>query len=102
VTIKGFTDPGPFLDAVGRQLDELGVGGRPEIPTVPAGPRRGLPLRRVLKVRQSVIVGFAVIVSGLTDAESLRLQECGLGGRRHMGCGIFSPLPQETTRHHAL
>jgi len=30
-------------------------------------------------------------VNGLTAEESIKLQEIGLGGRRHMGCGIFVP-----------
>jgi hypothetical protein len=28
----------------------------------------------------------------LNAAESLRLQEHGLGGRRKMGCGVFAPV----------
>ncbi|MBK6797763.1 MAG: type I-MYXAN CRISPR-associated protein Cas6/Cmx6 [Acidobacteria bacterium] len=35
VTIKGFIEPEPFLDAVCRQIDELGIKGEPVV-----GPRR--------------------------------------------------------------
>jgi hypothetical protein len=33
-----------------------------------------------------------VIIEGLTAEESLTIQEKGIGGRRHMGCGVFVPL----------
>lgn len=92
VTIKGFTEPDVFLDAVGRQLAALGVSGTAEIPTVASGKRRGMPLRRVVRIKGASVVGFAVRVSGLNDQDSLTLQERGLGGRRHMGCGIFVPV----------
>ena len=37
-------------------------------------------------------MGYAVHIGGLNAAESLRLQEQGLGGRRKMGCGVFVPV----------
>jgi CRISPR-associated protein Cas6 len=42
-------------------------------------------------VRQYVVVGFGVEVTGLSDEDSIKLQICGLGGKRKMGCGIFVP-----------
>lgn len=81
VTIKGFTEPEPFLDAVCRKLDELGITGEPTV-----GPRR------VVKIGNHTIVGFALSVHDLTDEGSIILQERGLGGRRRMGCGIFWPI----------
>lgn len=81
VTIKGFTEPEPFLDAVCRKLDELGVTGEPTV-----GPRR------VVKVGNHTVVGFALAVHDLTDEGSIILQERGIGGRRRMGCGFFSPI----------
>src|SRR5437867_13268085 len=81
VTIKGYTEPEPFLGAVLRKLDELSASGEAVV-----GPRR------VLKVGNHTVVGFAVAVSELSDEVSIVLQEQGLGGRRHMGCGIFFPI----------
>lgn len=81
VTIKKFTEPDPFLDAVCRKLDELGIHGEPAL-----GPRR------VVRVGQHTIVGFGLAVHELSDEASLVLQERGMGGRRHMGCGFFSPI----------
>lgn len=91
VTIKGFTEPGPFLEAAARQMAAMGVSGRLEIPAVAGGVRAGLPRRRVVRIRGASVVGFAVSASGLSDRDSLALQEGGLGGRRRMGCGIFVP-----------
>jgi len=92
VTIKGFTEPGPFLDAVRRQLAALAIAGEPGIPQVSQGPRAGQPRRRILRVKDKRVVGFPLIVSGLTADESARLQESGLGGRGKMGCGFFGAI----------
>jgi len=95
VTIKGFTEPSGFLEAVRRQSDALGVSRQAaiEIPSVPAGrAHAGEPLRRVLRIKDRTVVGFAVRVVRLTAEESITLQEHGLGGRRHMGCGILVPI----------
>ena len=81
LTIKGFTEPEPFLDSVCRKLDELSVAGEPSV-----GPRR------VVKVGNHTIVGFGLAIHELSDEGSITLQECGLGGRRRMGCGIFFPI----------
>jgi CRISPR-associated protein Cas6 len=80
VTIKGFTDPEPFSKAVARKLDELGVSGNPEV-----GPRR------VVRVGNHTIVGFGLMIRGLDEQSSILLQERGIGGRRHFGCGYFIP-----------
>src|SRR5437899_4516872 len=89
VTIKGFTEPGPFIDAVRRQLSSLGIGAEPGIPQVTEGPRAGQPRRQILRVKDKRVVGFPVIVSSLTPDESIRLEGFGLGGRGKMGCGFF-------------
>ncbi len=71
-----------FREAIRRQLDALGVS--PEaIPT--------LVKRRTLRIKDKEVVGYEVILEGLTAEESLNIQEVGLGGRRHMGCGVFAP-----------
>jgi CRISPR-associated protein Cas6 len=81
VTIKGFLEAGPFLEAAWRQLQRLGIAG-----DVLLGERR------TLRVKEKQVVGFEVAVTGVTAAESLVLQEIGLGGRRRMGCGVFVPV----------
>lgn len=85
VTIKprdGFTDEA-FAAAARRQLDALHVS-----PAAVATVGR----RRTLRIKGREILGHELILEGLTAAESLAVQETGLGGRRSMGCGLFVPL----------
>ncbi|MCR9294414.1 MAG: type I-MYXAN CRISPR-associated protein Cas6/Cmx6 [bacterium] len=55
------------------------------------------PLRRTLRVKDKQVVGYELILEGLTAEESLVIQEKGIGGRRKMGCGIFLPLKNKET-----
>jgi CRISPR-associated protein Cas6 len=64
VTIKGFLEPGPFLDAAKRQLQSLGVVGE-----------LLLGERRTFRVKEKQVVGFEVTVTGMTVEQSLTLQE---------------------------
>ena len=95
VTIKGFEDPDPFLEAVGRKLAELEVDAHAYIPLVKMGERKGQPMRRIVRIKNRKIIGFTVILDGLSDTDSLKVQEHGVGGRRHMGCGMFLPVKPE-------
>lgn len=87
-----------FRDAVEAQVLALAEGGSK--PTVEVGRRHVMrigPLRPKVRggVRvedRDVVVGFGVTVSGLSDETSLVLEEKGVGGRRHMGAGVFVPL----------
>ena len=80
VTIKGFLDAETFAQAVRRQLDALEISERVILT---------IGKRRTLRVRDKEVVGFEVILEGLLASESIALQETGIGGRRHMGCGVF-------------
>ena len=81
VTIKGFMEPKGFLEAAKRQIEKMGLTAELQIGE-----------RRTLRVKDKQVVGFEVAATGLNAEDSLRLQENGLGGRRHMGCGIFVPI----------
>lgn len=87
VTIKGFMEVDPFLAAAKRQLDSLGVDAVLIIGE-----------RRTFRVKDKQVVGFEVFANQLDAEASLRLQESGLGGRRHMGCGVFVPAPRSRLR----
>ena len=80
VTIKGFMAPESFTQAVRRQLDTMGIGEHVFLT---------IGKRRTIKIRDKEVVGFEVMLEGLTGLESISLQETGLGGRRRMGCGVF-------------
>jgi CRISPR-associated protein Cas6 len=85
VTIKGFMEPEPFLEACGRQLQENGITAK-----------LGLGEKRTLRVKEKQVVGFEVIATELTAEDSVKLQEVGIGGRRRMGCGVFVARSNET------
>lgn len=72
-----------FAQAARRQLDQLGISAQVQLQ---------VGKRRTLRLERREIVGYELAVHGLSDEESLTLQQQGLGGRRHMGCGVFVPL----------
>jgi CRISPR-associated protein Cas6 len=63
VTIKKFTEPKPFLEAVKRKLDSFGVKGRVELPRDEQGRYR----RRIVTIHGKSVVGFSVAVHELND-----------------------------------
>jgi CRISPR-associated protein Cas6 len=92
VTVKHAITPEAFRPAVQAKLDAMGVSAELELPTHRAGPRVGEPRRRVVRIAGDTVVGYAVLLRGLSAADSLRVQECGLGGRTRLGCGFFMPV----------
>jgi len=99
VLIKHATEPDTFLQAARKQLDALEIQGRIEVPLADGERDHGKPQRHVMRVQDYVIVGYPLLVRDLTPAESLRLQEAGLGGKRHMGGGFFLPLGKQEEGH---
>lgn len=95
VTIRNGTEPDRFQKEVRRKLDALGIS-QEAFTILP--PRHGRPIRRTIRIKDKEVVGYEVIVEGLTAEESLALQENRASdaalrfSRTHMGCGIFSPL----------
>jgi CRISPR-associated protein Cas6 len=103
VTIKKFTEAEPFLEAVKRKLDQLGIEGRAELPLDEQRRYR----RRIVTIHGKSVVGFSVGVHDLNDEDSLLLQAGAINiatgqddstkwqnifSRRAMGCGIFNPI----------
>lgn len=91
VTIKGYTEPMEFLQACQRQLQQLEIQANIGIPAN----EKGEPKRLTMKINKSnrsyTIVGFSVVVSDLSEEDSIKLQIHGLGGKRRLGCGVFYP-----------
>ena len=86
VTIKGFQDASTFETAVQNHLARLEIVGKVRVLTR----SDGQPRCRTVKIHTKKVVGFAVRVDGLSDRDSLILQQQGIGGRRKMGCGLFT------------
>jgi CRISPR-associated protein Cas6 len=83
VTTKHGQDEDRFRTELRRQLDALHVAA--EVQPL-------LGKRRTLRIKDKEVVGHEVLLEGLSAEESLTVQEVGLGGRRHMGCGVFVPV----------
>lgn len=79
-------DEASFLAAARRQLDAISISPDAQLT---------LGKRRTLRIKDKEVVGYEVLASALSADESLQLQSHGLGGRRHMGCGIFMPFAGE-------
>jgi len=92
VTFRHALAPSDLEEDVRRELARLEISGTPHFVPSSRPAFAGQPLRRVLKVREKRVVGYALRVTGLTAEECIRLQEVGLGGRRRMGCGVFVPM----------
>lgn len=69
-----------FLDAMAAEQQRLGIGGK-----LICGKRHALP------GSSGTIHGFSLVLHELSPQDALSLQCCGLGGKRHAGCGIFIP-----------
>jgi CRISPR-associated protein Cas6 len=77
-----------FTAAARKQMNELGIN---------TGAILNVGKRRTLRMKQREIVGYEVLIEGLSADESIALQERGLGGKRHMGCGVFEAFRENTT-----
>jgi len=93
VALKDGADRQEFEAYLRRRLDVVGVRAAVEIPA-PMGAAAGEHPdgRRVLHIRQQTIVGYPVILRGLSAEDSLRVQGLGIGGRQRFGCGVFAPM----------
>lgn len=83
--------PEIFFGALTRRLTELNISAAPELESAPEG-NHGPFARRVLKIKDTVLPGYGVILRDLSDDDSVLIQEMGLGAKRRMGCGLFLPL----------
>ena len=89
-TTRNGEDPARFDAEIARQSAALGIGGQVvRVPQASGGSHGRDPSRRIVRVKNKRIVGYSVLATELTAAESILLQERGLGGRRRMGCGVF-------------
>ena len=84
VVIRGYEEPNGFFEAAKRQIEALNI--RTDIKLICK--KDGTAKPKTIKVKQT-IVGFGIEANNLREADSIILQERGLGGKRKMGCGVF-------------
>jgi len=80
-----------FLQSCKKALEKIEVDAQPFIDSNSEG---DLALRAI-KIRDKDVLGYGVVIEGLNDVDSLKLQCYGLGGRKHFGCGWFYPAKEE-------
>ena len=79
--------PAYFLESCQKSLLSLEIQGKAFIDSNSDGDLALLSLR----IKKKNVMGFGVVVEGLNDRDSIKLQCYGLGGRKHFGCGWFYP-----------
>ncbi|MEM8806797.1 MAG: type I-MYXAN CRISPR-associated protein Cas6/Cmx6 [Cyanobacteria bacterium P01_G01_bin.38] len=82
--------PRYFLGSCQRGLERLEIQGKAFIDSNMDGDLA----RKTLQIREKKVLGYGITVEGLSEADSLKLQWHGLGGRQHFGCGWFY-IPRE-------
>ena len=84
VVIRGYEEPNGFLEAAIRQVEKLNIHTDLKL----IAKKDGTVKPKTIKVKQT-LVGFGIEANNLSEADSIVLQEKGLGGKRKMGCGVF-------------
>ncbi len=81
VVSEGTQDEARFLEQAAAQLQALDIRVRKML----AG------RERQIRTPDGIIHTRSLMIADLTQEESVRLQEHGLGSHRHLGCGLFLP-----------
>jgi CRISPR-associated protein Cas6 len=89
-TIAHHDVPRYFLESCQKALEQLDIKAQIFIDSNANGDLA----RRAIKVKNKHIVGYGVVVEGLNEDDSIKLQCQGLGGRKHFGCGWFYPVKE--------
>ena len=76
----GCDNEAEFVSYVRQALDSLNIGGQQIVGK-----------QSTLQAASGRIVGFSLMVAGLSLENSLHVQQQGLGHHRALGCGLFVP-----------
>ncbi len=79
-----------FLESCKKALEQIEINAQAFIDSNADGDLA----RRVLRISDKNVVGYGIVVEGLSDEDSIKLQCQGLGGRKHFGCGWFYPVKE--------
>ena len=91
VIIRRSREPQDFIKTAQRQLESLGITGMINLLQKPDGQLQCRQLTMRKKEGTFALIGYGVEVSGLSEADSMKLQQHGIGGKRKMMCGVFVP-----------
>jgi CRISPR-associated protein Cas6 len=79
-----------FLESCQKALANLDINGQVFIDSN----TEGNLAQRAIKIHHKNCLGYGVVVEGLNEEDSIKLQCIGLGGRKHFGCGWFYPIEE--------
>ena len=80
-----------YLNAIRGKLEQHEITGNVWIDDKVDQKGRELS-RRVLRIKSQSVIGYAVQINNLNNADSIKLQSLPIFGRRRFGCGLFSPF----------
>jgi CRISPR-associated protein Cas6 len=83
--------PAHFLTSCQRALERLEISAIASIDS----DRTGDLAKRSICIKGKHVMGYGVIIEGLSPDDSIKLQCLGMGGRKHFGCGWFYPYQDE-------
>jgi CRISPR-associated protein Cas6 len=95
--------PEIFFNSIKSQLEFHKIKAIPSFMLKQSGHKKdGIPNKdstpyiwRTFNIKGKHIVGYPLVIQELSSEDSIKLQQVGLGGRRHFGCGIFVPFEQD-------
>lgn len=82
-TISGAKEAEEFYELATKRLREKGIVAKLDVLR-----------RRIVEIRGGKTIGFEMKLRDLSDADSIRLQSEGFGGRGRFGCGFLLPINQ--------
>lgn len=91
VIIRRSRKPEDFIEAAQRQLEKLEIIGRINLLRKNNGQLQCRQLTMRKKEGTFSLIGYGVEVTDLSEADSIKLQQHGIGGKRKMMCGVFVP-----------
>lgn len=88
ITYEGKTKPEEVIASIKTELEKMNI---PCISVELTAHPDGTPRTRWMQVKNWSCLGYAAIIK-IPGSYSIQLQEQGLGGRRHFGCGVLYPV----------
>ena len=91
VIIRRSRKPEDFIKAAQRQLEKLEITGKINLLQKSNGQLQCRQLMMRKKEGTFPLIGYGVKIADLSETDSIKLQQQGIGGKRKMMCGIFVP-----------
>ncbi len=91
VIIRRCIEPQVFLEAAQRQLSNLGITGNINLLKKKNGQLQCRQMVLNKKEGTFPLRGYGVEVMDLSESDSIKLQQHGIGGKKKMMCGVFVP-----------